>query len=180
MFVRAYTLMNEEKHLAIFEVDIDGTRFLCNNASHETSRHGPSKQYKDIAEVVLDRMRQVAANLKLESSLNKENAHKVRWSAALLRALCYVNKYCGAGRPGHGGGQEPRILCIVASPDDSSEYLAMMNGIFAAQRREIVIDACVLNNSHSSFMQQACFLTKGIYLHPRHPQALLQYLMVGF
>lgn len=193
MFVRAYTLINDDKHVAVFQVDTDGTRLMCNTGTKSGSAgpNGPKWQSKDIAETLLDRMRQIAKNHQSGNERSRETLNQrsvsfapVRWSAALLRGLCYVNKHCNCSRGGGGqyghGDADPRMLCIVASPDDSSEYLAMMNGIFAAQRRGIVVDACVLNSSHSSFMQQACFLTKGNYLHPRNPQALIQYLMVSF
>ena len=46
------------------------------------------------------------------------------------------------------------------------------------QRCEVVIDACMLGASDSAFLQQAAHLTNGIYLRPKHKDALLQYLLV--
>ena len=48
------------------------------------------------------------------------------------------------------------------------------------QRSEVVIDACMLSGSESTFLQQATHLTGGIYLRPRLRGALLQYLLVCF
>lgn len=46
------------------------------------------------------------------------------------------------------------------------------------QRSEVVVDACMLGASDSTFLQQAAHLTDGIYLRPKHKDALLQYLLV--
>lgn len=47
------------------------------------------------------------------------------------------------------------------------------------QRSGILIDACRLGAGHSSFLQQAAYLTGGTYLRPAQPQALVQYLNVS-
>jgi transcription initiation factor TFIIH subunit 3 len=46
------------------------------------------------------------------------------------------------------------------------------------QRSEVVVDACMLSNSDSTFLQQATHLTGGIYMRPKQRGALLQYLLV--
>ena len=42
----------------------------------------------------------------------------------------------------------------------------------------MLIDACQLGPGHSSFLQQAAYLSGGTYLKPARPQALVQYLNV--
>lgn len=42
----------------------------------------------------------------------------------------------------------------------------------------MVIDACMLGGSDSTFLQQATHLTGGVYLRPKYRSALLQYLLV--
>ena len=49
------------------------------------------------------------------------------------------------------------------SPDNYCNYMAMMNGIFAAQKGKIGIDACVIGEE-SVFLQQACDITGGTYV----------------
>lgn len=46
------------------------------------------------------------------------------------------------------------------------------------QRSEVVVDACMLSSSDSTFLQQATHLTGGIYMRPKQRGALLQYLLV--
>lgn len=50
-------------------------------------------------------------------------------SAALSKALLYIN------RLRQGANIPTRILCLLASPDASAQYIALMNCIFAAQVR---------------------------------------------
>jgi transcription initiation factor TFIIH subunit 3 len=71
----------------------------------------------------------------------------------------------------------PRILVIQKSPDVSEHYISIMNGIFSAQKKSVAVDACILARDHSSFMQQAAYLTGGIYYKPNDAGALLQYLV---
>ncbi|XP_028567032.1 general transcription factor IIH subunit 3 isoform X2 [Podarcis muralis] len=69
-----------------------------------------------------------------------------------------------------------RILVIKAAEDSALQYMNFMNVIFAAQKQNILIDACVLD-SDSGLLQQACDITGGIYLKVPHMPSLLQYLL---
>ncbi|XP_067264152.1 general transcription factor IIH subunit 3 isoform X3 [Chanodichthys erythropterus] len=78
-------------------------------------------------------------------------------------------------------GQEvkSRILVIKASEDSTLQYMNFMNVIFAAQKKNILIDACVLD-SDSGLLQQACDITGGLYLRIPQKIALAQYLLWVF
>ena len=79
-----------------------------------------------------------------------------------------------AGGPKHPKSKStntwsPRILIIQASPDRSRDYNALMNCAFCAAKQNIVIDGCFLASKscpESSFLEQTCDLTGGIYLAP--------------
>ena len=71
----------------------------------------------------------------------------------------------------------PRILVVQKSPDVSEHYIAIMNGIFSAQKKNVAVDACILASDQSAFMQQAAYLTGGIYYKPNDHSGLLQYLI---
>lgn len=73
-----------------------------------------------------------------------------------------------------------RVLIFSLCPDQSSSYVSMMNGIFSTQKQAIPVDACVLADQDSLFLQQASHLTKGVYgrVPMQNQHALLQYLMV--
>eukprot|EP00656_Telonema_subtile_P009745 TRINITY_DN14603_c0_g1_i2.p1 TRINITY_DN14603_c0_g1~~TRINITY_DN14603_c0_g1_i2.p1 ORF type:complete len:221 (+),score=42.42 TRINITY_DN14603_c0_g1_i2:179-841(+) len=97
-------------------------------------------------------------------------------SSALATALCYLNAGTSANNQ-----IEPRLLVVQASDDTPAQYISMMNCIFAAQRMEAYIDACVLGAKESVFLQQACHITQGVYWRVSHKdKALLQYLLTAF
>lgn len=52
-----------------------------------------------------------------------------------------------------------------------------MNVFFTAQKQNVVIDVCALDQ-HLSLLQQGCDITNGLYLKVPQIQGLLQYLLV--
>eukprot|EP00271_Cylindrocystis_brebissonii_P002828 TRINITY_DN13603_c0_g2_i1.p1 TRINITY_DN13603_c0_g2~~TRINITY_DN13603_c0_g2_i1.p1 ORF type:complete len:341 (+),score=40.10 TRINITY_DN13603_c0_g2_i1:121-1143(+) len=95
-------------------------------------------------------------------------------SGSLSLALSCISK-SRKGPPPH---PHPRILCLHGSPDAPQQYIAVMNVIFSAQRSGVPIDTCMLGAVDSPFLQQAAYLTGGVYLKPRRPEGLLQYMMM--
>uniref|UniRef100_A0A3P8UGU8 General transcription factor IIH subunit 3 n=1 Tax=Amphiprion percula TaxID=161767 RepID=A0A3P8UGU8_AMPPE len=97
-------------------------------------------------------------------------------AGTLAKALCYVNRVSKDLEV----GQEikSRILVIKAAEDCALQYMNFMNVIFAAQKQNIPIDACVLD-SDSGLLQQACDITGGLYLKIPQKVALAQYLLVS-
>lgn len=85
------------------------------------------------------------------------------------------------------GSVAPRVLLIQASDDRSRDYNAMMNCAFAASKQNFVLDGCYLgmsSNQSSSFLEQACDLTGGVFLSPKGATqvggALTEVLISGF
>ena len=95
-------------------------------------------------------------------------------AAALSMAMCYCNRLQNRAT---AHAVAPRILCMQGSSDTSSQYIAMMNGIFSAQRAGVQIDSCILGDYDSAFLQQAAHISCGLYYKPRRGDALLQYLL---
>jgi transcription initiation factor TFIIH subunit 3 len=65
----------------------------------------------------------------------------------------------------------PRILLVQASEDRSQDYNAIMNCAFAANKNHVTVDGCFLTagspgSASSSFLEQVCDLTGGIYSAP--------------
>ncbi|KAI1826896.1 transcription factor Tfb4 [Xylaria intraflava] len=75
-----------------------------------------------------------------------------------------------------------RILVLSVSQSESSQYIPTMNTVFAASHARIPIDTLSLyDSSASTFLQQAAFITGGIFLSAAsNPRGLLSYLMFGF
>jgi len=78
-----------------------------------------------------------------------------------------------------------RILILSVSADLSTQYIPIMNAIFAAQRRHIPIDVLKLAGD-TGFLQQACDATGGVYMDLSSSStlqdgpAMLQYLMMAY
>uniref|UniRef100_A0A3B4G9W9 General transcription factor IIH subunit 3 n=1 Tax=Pundamilia nyererei TaxID=303518 RepID=A0A3B4G9W9_9CICH len=84
-------------------------------------------------------------------------------------------------------GSLAKALCCIlfmqtvvkAAEDCALQYMNFMNVIFAAQKQNILIDACVLD-SESGLLQQACDITGGLYMKIPQKVALAQYLLWVF
>ncbi|KAJ4781390.1 Basal transcription factor complex subunit-related family protein [Rhynchospora pubera] len=97
-------------------------------------------------------------------------------SGSLSLALCYIQRIFRSGTR----HPQPRILCLQGSPDGPEQYVAVMNSIFSAQRLMIPIDSCIVGAQHSAFLQQASYITGGVYLKPQQLDGLFQFLAAVF
>lgn len=112
-------------------------------------------------------------------------------SGALTLALCRINKAAQAlsssdttisnAAPVNSTAPPPvkgRIVVISVSDSEPSQYIPTMNAVFAAAHNQVAIDTISLAGD-STFLQQACFNTNGIFLKASNPKGLLTYLMFG-
>ncbi|CAO2033833.1 unnamed protein product [Urochloa humidicola] len=97
-------------------------------------------------------------------------------SGALSLALCYIQRIFRSGTR----HPQPRILCLQGSPDGPEQYVAVMNSIFSAQRSMVPIDSCIVGTQDSAFLQQASYITGGVYLKPQELNGLFQYIAAVF
>ncbi|XP_046374430.1 general transcription factor IIH subunit 3-like [Haliotis rufescens] len=95
----------------------------------------------------------------------------------LSMALCYIHRM--EKESGSGLVLTSRILVIKGSEDNPTQYMNFMNAVFTAQKQNVVVDACILDNE-SGLLQQACDITGGIYLKVPQMLGLLQYLLWVF
>ncbi|RYR47730.1 hypothetical protein Ahy_A07g033688 isoform B [Arachis hypogaea] len=96
----------------------------------------------------------------------------------LLDLICYsdIQRAFRSG-PIH---PQPRILCLQGSADGPEQYVAIMNSIFSAQHSTVPIDSCYIGSNNSAFLQQASYITGGIYYRPPHLDGLFQYFSTVF
>ena len=96
---------------------------------------------------------------------------EVALSAALSLALCYCDRrvrenlesLVREGRP----RLRARVLVMQACGDQASQYVQMMNCIFAAKKSKVLLDTCVLGHADSVHLKQASNLTSGVYIRPK-------------
>ncbi|CAH1971948.1 unnamed protein product [Acanthoscelides obtectus] len=98
-------------------------------------------------------------------------------AGAIAMALCYIVRLQRTKPP--GAKLNCRILVVTGSDCSASQYMNYMNVFFTAQKKNIVIDVCALDQ-HLSLLQQGCDITGGIYLKVPQLQGLLQYLLWVF
>lgn len=104
----------------------------------------------------------------MRSLLGSSDSGYPQISSAIAMALSYCSKQRIRNTDVI---QKQRILCITASEDDPSQYISIMNCIFAAQASDIPIDVCRVTNNlpsagdqvNSIQLQQASHITSGIY-----------------
>ncbi|XP_060927375.1 general transcription factor IIH subunit 3 [Limanda limanda] len=105
------------------------------------------------------------------------NSTDTMLAGSLAKALCYIHRVSKEMEAGQD--IKSRILVIKAAEDCALQYMNFMNVIFAAQKQNILIDACVLD-SDSGLLQQACDITGGLYLRIPQKVAMAQYLLWVF
>lgn len=111
------------------------------------------------------------------ATLTSKNLTKSSLSSALSLSLCYMTRL-DKEKP-IGVELHDRILIFSVSPDVTSQYISIMNCIFCAQKMNVMIDSCVLMDQDSPYLQQASYLTGGIYLRPRLSAAVSSTVEVG-
>ena len=128
----------------------------------------------------LSQIGMIREQLKSIVPMDSLTSQKSQFSAALSLALCYINRVKKAEVI--SGRLDCRILVIQGTADSPAQYIPMMNCIFSAQKINIIVDACVLGLTESTFLQQATDLTGGLYLRlPEDSQhVFLQYLLTVY
>lgn len=91
-------------------------------------------------------------------------------------ALCYIAKKISANPLNKLHG---RLLVIRSSRESAHQYLNLMNVFFAAQRKGIVVDSCVVETD-CGLLQQGADITGGSYLKVPSMSGLLEYLLWVF
>ncbi len=157
------------------------TNILPNNPNNGEKKQNDTAQQQQqtefsftaMNEKIVSSIKEITATF---STTNKKCGNGSLLAGALSHALCILNKVLIKDLP----HIQPRVLCIYASNDISSQYIPIMNCIFSAQKRNILIDSCVLTNDDSLFLQQSSYLTGGIYSKPQHIKGLAQHLLMTF
>ncbi|KAK1945205.1 General transcription factor IIH subunit 3 [Phytophthora citrophthora] len=166
VFVNSYLLLHRSNRIVIIAAHA-GTSAMLYPDPEQDDTTGSAEQAARVNAGVLQRLQQLS-----DAPLDPAKPNPTAIAASLSRALCFINRAIN-----EEPDLRPRILVVQKSPDVSEHYIAIMNGIFSAQKKNVAVDACILATEHSSFMQQAAYLTGGIYYKPNDHSGLLQYLI---
>uniref|UniRef100_K3WG36 General transcription factor IIH subunit n=1 Tax=Globisporangium ultimum (strain ATCC 200006 / CBS 805.95 / DAOM BR144) TaxID=431595 RepID=K3WG36_GLOUD len=166
VFVNSYLLLHRSNRIVIIAAHAGKAEMLYPDPNQGDTSGSAEQSAKVNAKV----MQKLQALSELPVDPAKPNATAI--AASISRALCFINRAIN-----EQSDLRPRILVIQKSPDVSEHYISIMNGIFSAQKKGVAVDACVLARDQSSFLQQAAYLTGGIYYKPNDHSGLLQYLL---
>ncbi|CCI50237.1 unnamed protein product [Albugo candida] len=164
IFVSSYLLLNRSNRLIFLAAHAGSSVTLYPDALSESES---GDQIGLIRNIVLKKL--LALSEQTHDSTLKSTTSI---SGSISRGLCCMNRVLKGN-----ADLFPRIFVIQRSPDVPEHYISIMNSIFSAQKKNVAIDACILSQEHSPFMQQATYLTGGIYYKPRLIDGLLQYLI---
>jgi len=102
----------------------------------------------------------------------EENVSSTALSGALSKAVCIINRQLQLLPK-----LQPRLLVLQLGKDHAPSYNSIMNSIFSADKMSAPVDAVILAATDSHFLQQACYLTRGVYQRPVDQRDLLQVLL---
>lgn len=130
-------------------------------------------QYEKFTQIEKTIKLNMAAFVKEAPPVAQQSESKVAGTIAM--ALCYIARLQREKPPGFK--LNARIMVLTGSLECASQYMTYMNVFFTAQKQNVVIDVCSLDES-MTLLQQGCDITGGQYLKLPQSEGLLQYLLV--
>ncbi|KAF9682612.1 hypothetical protein SADUNF_Sadunf05G0127000 [Salix dunnii] len=182
-FVNSILLLNQLNQVVVIASGYNTCDYIYDSSS-DASQLGPENGkmpslYSNLLQKLEDFMIK-------DERLGKEQSQRAikstLLSGALSMALCcilHIQRVFRSG-PFHPQPRVRQILCLQGSPDGPEQYVAVMNAIFSAQRSMVPIDSCYVGAHNSAFLQQASYITGGVYVKPQHLDGLFQYLTTVF
>ncbi|KAJ0411025.1 hypothetical protein ATCC90586_003627 [Pythium insidiosum] len=165
VFVNSYLLLHRSNRIVIIAAHA-GRSLMLYPDPDQSDTSGLAEQSMVVTAKVTQKLQALS-----QTPVDPSTPQPTAIAASISRALCFINRAIA-----DQSELRPRILVLQKSPDVSAHYISVMNGIFSAQKKGVAVDACILAREHSSFLQQAAYLTGGIYYKPNDANSLLQYL----
>ncbi|KAJ8445107.1 hypothetical protein Cgig2_029479 [Carnegiea gigantea] len=179
-FVKSILLLNQLNQVVIIATGYNTCSYIFDSSVSSSTSTTPTSGNAGMPAFCVELLEKLETFLikdeKLSTSDTVDGVGSSLLSGSLSMALCYIQRVFRSG-PLH---PRPRILGLHGSPDGPEQYVAVMNAIFSAQRSMVPIDSCVIGAQHSAFLQQASYITGGVYLKPQQLDGLFQYLSTVF
>ncbi|CAM8886217.1 unnamed protein product [Rhodiola kirilowii] len=177
-FLNSILLLNQLNQIVVIATGYNSCGYVYDSSSSVVAgRSTENGKMPALCHNLLEKLEHfVDKDEQLSKDFATSNVGSSLLSGSLSMALCYIQRVFRSG-PLH---PQPRILCLHGSPDGPEQYVAIMNSIFSAQRSMIPIDSCVIGTHHSAFLQQASYITGGVYLKPQLLDGIFQYLSTVF
>ncbi|XP_042520796.1 general transcription and DNA repair factor IIH subunit TFB4 isoform X2 [Macadamia integrifolia] len=178
-FLNSILLLNQLNQVVVIATGVNSCDYIYDSSSSPptTADSSENGRMPMLCSRLLSKLEEfVIEDERLSKDESPEEIVTSLFSGSLSLALCYIQRVFRSGTL----HPQPRILCLQGSPDGPEQYVAVMNAIFSAQRSMVPIDSCVIGAQHSAFLQQASYITGGVYLKPQLPDGLFQYLSMVF
>ncbi|XP_072384285.1 general transcription factor IIH subunit 3 [Diabrotica undecimpunctata] len=173
-FANSHLMQKSQNKLAIMACHSKTSQFIYPGQGKNADIRQVDGQYEVFTAVEKITKRNLAKVLTTEnSSVITESL----LAGAIAMALCYIARLQRTKPP--GAKLNCRVLVITGSSCSASQYMNYMNVFFTAQKQNVVLDVCALDQ-HLSLLQQGCDITGGMYLKVPQLQGLLQYLLWVF
>jgi len=176
-FCNSHLLLSPQNKLAVLASHASKSCFLYPSARKTQNEEVRSLDGKyELFTSINNVIEQEIKDLILKASHEEYHVESLL-AGTLAMALCYINRI--EKEEAGNGKLSCRILVLTASLEGASQYMNFMNVFFAAQKKNVVIDACILDKD-VGLLQQGCDITGGIYLKIPQIAGLLQYLLMVF
>ncbi|XP_025832586.1 general transcription factor IIH subunit 3 [Agrilus planipennis] len=172
-FANAHLLQKAQNKLVIMACHSRASQFIYPGLGKALDVRQIDGQYE--AFTLVEKTVKLNLSKLLSESITVSNESLL--AGAIAMALCYIHRIHKSKPP--GCKINSRILVLTASGDSASQYMNYMNVFFTAQKQNVVIDVCAIDQ-HLSLLQQGCDITNGMYLKIPQLQGLLQYLLWVF
>ncbi|XP_076106521.1 general transcription factor IIH subunit 3-like isoform X1 [Mytilus galloprovincialis] len=177
VFANSHLMMSSLNDLSVIAAHTNKSVMLypnrTNTSTESSSNDGRYELFCRMNEQIKDEVKTIVLQ-NMEGAFYSDSLI----AGAMAIGLCYLNRI-EKENEFKEGTTSSRILVIKGSEDNPEQYMNLMNAVFTAQKQNVVIDACILDND-SGLLQQACDITGGIYLKIPQITGLLQYLLWVF
>ncbi|CAC5377536.1 TFIIH3 [Mytilus coruscus] len=177
VFANSHLMMSSLNDLSVIAAHTNKSVMLYPNRTHisteSSSNDGRYELFCRMNDQIKDKVKTIVLQ-NMEGAFHSDSLI----AGAMAIGLCYLNRIERENEL-REGTLSSRILVIKGSEDNPEQYMNFMNAVFTAQKQNVVIDACILDND-SGLLQQACDITGGIYLKIPQVTGLLQYLLWVF
>jgi transcription initiation factor TFIIH subunit 3 len=182
-YLNSYALMHRENRLVVIATHPDKNTVIYprrNEIDNNNNNNNSNNNEEDNFIPILHFLSSIISNALIDIANTKveiidsstKSLSNSTLSQALSTSLCIINRQLKLNPK-----LQPRIVTTQIGKDDSKSYNSVMNSIFSAQKIGVPVDALILSKEDSPFLQQACLITNGIYLHPLDQRDILQLLL---
>ncbi|CAM9301316.1 unnamed protein product [Hapterophycus canaliculatus] len=178
MFIESYLMMHRRNDVCFIACTARESTIVYPTLAMEREQRslgGGSVSTKDFQDCLWEGLGRVVKRTHREENDANGNGAETGCALAggLSKGLCYVNR-----KVRESPSIQARALVLSGAADVPETYNSVMNAIFSAQKAGVLVDCAVLGES-STFLQQAAYLTNGLYLE-HQGVGIAQYMFATF